>query len=224
MATKKKKKAKTRTKPDLSHIAPDLRKLAVPIGKPVEDPANVRLHDEKNIDAIASSLDRFGQTKPIVVRKGSGIVVAGNGTLVAARSLGWNRIAVSTIEMTDAEATAYAIVDNRTSDLSTFDDAALAAALETLGDASVGLGFSDDEMEELLDRLARDIGTGKEPEPVTGEPAATPGDAVHFTFGDVRGIVERDVYLDWLRTYNERRETLPTLSEVINEMVRDLNA
>ena len=31
------------------------------------DPANVRLHDERNLDAIKGSLARFGQQKPIVV-------------------------------------------------------------------------------------------------------------------------------------------------------------
>ena len=31
------------------------------------DPANVRAHDGKNLDAIKASLQRFGQQKPIVV-------------------------------------------------------------------------------------------------------------------------------------------------------------
>ena len=48
------------------------------------DPANVRTHDKRNIDAIKASLRRFGQQKPIVV-DGDGVVVAGNGTLAAAQ-------------------------------------------------------------------------------------------------------------------------------------------
>ena len=54
------------------------------------DPANVRKHDEKNLEAIKSSLLRFGQQKPIVV-DGKGIVIAGNGTLTAAKALGWEK-------------------------------------------------------------------------------------------------------------------------------------
>lgn len=51
------------------------------------DPANVRKHGERNLDAIKASLARFGQQKPIVV-DGDGIVRAGNGTLIAAEQLG----------------------------------------------------------------------------------------------------------------------------------------
>ena len=51
------------------------------------DPANVRKHDHKNIDAIKASYARFGQQKPIVV-DGDGIVRDGNGQLMAAKALG----------------------------------------------------------------------------------------------------------------------------------------
>ena len=59
----------------------------------LHDPANVRKHDKRNIESIKASLQRFGQQKPIVV-DGKGIVVAGNGTLSAARELGWIDISV----------------------------------------------------------------------------------------------------------------------------------
>ena len=60
----------------------------VPIADLRSDPANVRSHDNRNIEAIAGSLTRFGQQRPIVVDP-TGVVIAGNGTLQAARSLGW---------------------------------------------------------------------------------------------------------------------------------------
>jgi len=65
----------------------------IPIAELDLDPANVRQHDEKNLAAIKSSLKRFGQQKPIVVDP-KGIVIAGNGTLTAARALGWDRIRI----------------------------------------------------------------------------------------------------------------------------------
>jgi len=55
------------------------------------DPANVRKHDRRNLDAIKASLRKFGQQKPIVVDT-KGIVLAGNGTLTAAKELGWSEI------------------------------------------------------------------------------------------------------------------------------------
>lgn len=55
------------------------------------DPANARKHSDKNLAAIKASLTRFGQQKPIVIDS-SGVVRAGNGTLAAAKALGWAEI------------------------------------------------------------------------------------------------------------------------------------
>jgi len=78
-------------------IAPDLAPLARPITSLHEDPQNARKHDKRNLEAIAKSLAEFGQRKPIVALH-DGTVIAGNGTLAAARSLGWQEIAVATFE------------------------------------------------------------------------------------------------------------------------------
>lgn len=103
----------------------------VAVGSLVLDPANVRLHDAKNLEAIKGSLARFGQQKPIVV-DAKGVVLAGNGTLTAARALGWKTITVARTSLTGSEAVAFALADNRTSDLSTWD-------LPALGDITAGL-------------------------------------------------------------------------------------
>lgn len=64
---------------------------------------------KKNIEAIKGSLAKFGQQKPIVVNKDN-VVVAGNGTLEAARQLGWKEINVVRTNLTGAELTAFASV------------------------------------------------------------------------------------------------------------------
>jgi ParB-like chromosome segregation protein Spo0J len=126
------------------------------------DPANARKHGEKNIATIVASLRRFGQQKPIVVDS-SGVVRAGNGTLEAARQLGWDTIEIQRTELTSSDAVAYAIADNRTSELAEWDDDILAAQLqglltedEELLDAA---GFDDDELAALLDEPDFDPGT-----------------------------------------------------------------
>ncbi len=43
------------------------------------DPANARVHDDVNLDAIKASLTRFGQAEPLVVHKSTGRVIGGNG-------------------------------------------------------------------------------------------------------------------------------------------------
>jgi hypothetical protein len=114
----------------LDWIAPDLRVLAVPVADLVEAPDNARKHRDRDLDALAESLARFGQRKPIVAkREYRGVrnaVIAGNGTLQAARRLGWPAVAVAWWTGGDAEAREYAISDNRTAELSTWDPAALA--------------------------------------------------------------------------------------------------
>jgi ParB-like chromosome segregation protein Spo0J len=95
------------------------------------DPANVRRHPDRNIQTIVASLKRFGQQKPIVVTK-EGIVIAGNGTLQAARHLGWKQIEIVRTGLTGSDATAYAIADNRTAELAEWDDDALAQTLAAL--------------------------------------------------------------------------------------------
>lgn len=102
------------------------------------DPSNVRKHDNKNLMAIKGSLAKFGLQKPIVVNK-KNIVLAGNGTLEAAIALGLEYIDIVRSELEGPEATAYSIADNRTSDLSVFDDDALKQTLSSLADMDFDL-------------------------------------------------------------------------------------
>ena len=117
------------------------------------DPANVRKHSDRNVETIVASLRRFGQQKPIVVDK-SGVVRAGNGTLEAAKRLGWETIEATVSELTGSEMTAYAIADNRTAELAEWDEAALAATLEGLQfddeELLAAAGFSGDELAAML--------------------------------------------------------------------------
>jgi len=113
------------------------------------DPNNARKHSDKNLDAIASSLEKFGQRKPIVVH--NGVVIAGNGTLEAAQKLGWHEIAITEVpDNWDADtAKAYAIADNRTAELAEWDKDVLASQLLELENSDwdlIDLGFEADYM------------------------------------------------------------------------------
>jgi ParB-like chromosome segregation protein Spo0J len=128
----------------------------ISIEKLSNDPANARKHDDRNIEAIVGSLRRFGQQKPIVVDV-SGVVRAGNGTLEAARRLGWKDIDCVETQLKGSDAIAYAIADNRTAELAEWDDDVLAAQLNGLlaDDESLALatGFSNEELEKLVGEI-----------------------------------------------------------------------
>ena len=139
--------------PDLGHLAEQLRALAVPIASLSLDPANARLHPERNLNAIQASLRAYGQRKPLVVRRAGMIVTAGNGTLEAARALGWTHVAAVVVDDDALTATGYAIADNRTAELAEWDDEALARLLGELRLEEVdldALGWSAAEVEALV--------------------------------------------------------------------------
>jgi DNA modification methylase len=94
------------------------------------DPTNARKHDKKNLEAIAGSLKLFGQRKPIVVT-GANVIVAGNGTVEAAKSLGWSEVSIVRIpiDWTTEQVKAYALADNRTAELAEWDSKVLADQL-----------------------------------------------------------------------------------------------
>jgi hypothetical protein len=123
---------------------------SVAIGALVPDPQNARAHSERNLKAIMDSLTQFGQRRPLVVT-GDNIVIAGNGTLEAAKRLGWDTV---TITRTPADwdyhrARAYALADNRTAELAEWDSAVLADQLLDLdanGWAIDGLGFEASDL------------------------------------------------------------------------------
>lgn len=99
----------------------------------ISDPNNARKHDDTNLDAIVGSLKNFGQRKPIVV-SADNVVVAGNGTIEAAKRLGWDKIDVVRIpaDWTPDQIKAFALADNRTAELATWDREVLTAQLREL--------------------------------------------------------------------------------------------
>ncbi len=159
-----------------SRIADSLAGLVEPVGKVKPHPENPR---KGNVEGIASSLERFGQVRPILVQASTGFIVAGNHTYQAARSLGWRQIAVARVEMTDVEARAYMLADNRWSDVAENDDVALEAILRGLEDAGelAGTGYQPgdaDDLRELINQLP-DAPPPEDPPPGAEATAGRPG-------------------------------------------------
>jgi hypothetical protein len=154
----------------------------VKVSELLKDPANARKHGVKNVAAIEFSLKKFGQQKPIVV-DANGVVLAGNGTLEAAQNLEWETIQIVRTSLTGSEAIAYAIADNRTSELAEWEGSVLAAQLQSLLSEDAELlaasGFNDDELDSLLIKsMAEAEIDGGETEP---EPEPEPDTTTSFT-------------------------------------------
>jgi ParB-like chromosome segregation protein Spo0J len=141
-------------------IIKGLHPLVVEIGTLTPDAENARSHDERNIESIAASLRRYRQRKPIVVQADGNRVRAGNGTLQAAKRLGWTHIAAVVVEENDVEAAAYAIADNRTAELAEWDFEMFHQLIDKyhLDTTEHALGFSVEEISNIMTAKAWDEG------------------------------------------------------------------
>ena len=104
----------------------------LPVGDIVPDPRNPRVHDREQIRAIARSIETFGFNAPILV-DGNNRIVAGHGRHEAAKLL---KLATAPVirlaHLTQAQAKAYMLADNKLTDRSSSDDHELALQLKEL--------------------------------------------------------------------------------------------
>lgn len=156
---------------------------------------NPKRHD---LAALGASIGRFGYVEPVVVDERTGRLVAGHGRLEELQALlregrppppgievdefgawmvpvvrGW-------ASTTEAEADAYLVASNRTTELGGWDDVGLAALLEDLSSTGdlVGTGYDDDSLAALLEGLSAGSGPGSEGP--TRRPSTTPTLADRF--------------------------------------------
>jgi DNA modification methylase len=100
----------------------------------VPDPANARVHQKSQISQLARSIKTFGFNIPIVVDAGLK-VIAGHGRIAACRQLGWSEVPTICLDhLSEVEAQAFAIADNRLTELSSWDDALLGEQLKLLSE------------------------------------------------------------------------------------------
>lgn len=162
-------------------MADSLQVESWPIDRLLPYAANARTHPDEQIAQIAGSVAEFGFNVPCLVDD-RGVLIAGHGRILAAKRLGLDQVPVIRLgHLTDAQARAFRLADNRIALNAGWDEALLAAELERLREDGVGLdllGFAEDELDRLLDSFDQG-GTSEEedevPEAPT-EPLTRPGD------------------------------------------------
>ncbi len=142
----------------MSNISAQLQPLWVPVERWEALDKNPRQGD---VDAVAKSYKRFGQRKPIVARvtggtedAPTGVVIAGNHQLRAAKKLGWSEIAVVWTDDDEVTAKAFALADNRTSELGSIDEDLLAENIREILEVDDSLlsaaGYKSADLDKLL--------------------------------------------------------------------------
>ena len=77
--------------------------------------------NEASIDKVAASIKEFGFKQPIVIDK-SGVIVVGHTRLEAAKQLGWEKVpCIRANDLTDEQAKAYRLADNKVGESSEWE-------------------------------------------------------------------------------------------------------
>ena len=151
--------------------------LAVDSLKPYE--RNARKHGEEDVAAIAESIREFGFNDPIGIWGKDNLIVEGHGRLMAAKSLGMDKVPCIRLDhLTDEQRRAYALAHNRTAELSEWDKDLVSSELEDLKDLGFDIdmtGFTVDDI-VFTEDMAPDI-TEEEVEQIAqGETRVQRGD------------------------------------------------
>jgi|SRR5208282_4050878 len=84
-----------------------------PIAELGLNPANPRAHSPRQVRQIARSIEAFGFNVPILIDANLK-VIAGHGRILACRQIGWREVPTILLEhLTEAQARAFMIADNR---------------------------------------------------------------------------------------------------------------
>ena len=147
------------------------------------DHKNARKRTDRSATLIAESLKRYGAARSIVIDE-DGRILAGNGTVEGAKKAGIDKvriieaegdelIAVRRTGLTEDEKVGLALADNRSSDLSEWDQDMLRQLSE---EHDITPWFEDDELlAEVLETVEGNTDPDDVPEP-PAEPTTKPGD------------------------------------------------
>ncbi len=147
------------------------------------DHKNARRRTDRSASLIAESLKRFGAARSIVIDE-DGRILAGNGTVEGAKKAGIDKIRIIEAEgdeliavrragLSEDEKVGLALADNRSSDLSEWDNEMLRQLSE---EHDLTPWFEDDELlADVLDTVEGNTDPDDVPD-VPDEPITKPGD------------------------------------------------
>lgn len=131
----------------------------IPITALQLNPQNPRLHSKKQIRQIANSIRTFGFNIPILVDAQSR-VIAGHGRVRACELLGLSEVPAIRVEhLSEQQARAFTIADNRLTEIGEWDDRILGEELKILAEAEIDFsleitGFETSEIDLIIENVA----------------------------------------------------------------------
>jgi DNA modification methylase len=152
-----------------------------PIAELKLDPCNPRIHTPAQLRQIAQSIEAFGFNVPVLVDSKLK-VIAGHGRILACQRLAWSEVPTICLDhLTETQARAFMIADNRLTEISVWDDRLLAEQLKELSglelDFSIEtVGFDTGEIDFRIESL-NEIENGDD-DRADAVPAVTSGPSI----------------------------------------------
>lgn len=170
---------------------------------------NARTHSKKQVRQIASSIERFGFTNPVLISD-DGEIVAGHGRVEAAKLLGWKNVpTIALSHLSETERRAYVLADNKLALNAGWDKEVPAIELQALVDLEFDVeltGFSLAEVDFALDEAGEADPDGRDAaddavEVATGPAVSRQGDLWllgrhRLLCGDARSAVDLEALMD----------------------------
>lgn len=114
---------------------------------------NSRTHSKEQITQIATSIEEFGFTNPVLIGESEDII-AGHGRVMAAKELELSKVPCIRLKhLTEEQKKAYVIADNKLALNAGWDENLLKQEIESLQESDYDIsltGFSEMEIDELL--------------------------------------------------------------------------
>jgi len=144
-----------------------------------EDPENVNMHSDQDLQATEASLQKFNQLETLVVDADTNTIIGGNGRLRIMKKNGWKTVMVWPVRGTPDQLTALGITLNKTPRNSEFDFEKLIEKLRGLQESDEELlhltGFPEHELAPLLNS-DMDLSAGFDDDDIEATESSTPGD------------------------------------------------
>jgi DNA modification methylase len=145
-----------------------------PLKELLPDPKNPRVHSDKQLRQIASSIKTFGFNVPVLL-DGQQRVIAGHGRIEAARLLGLEKVPTISLEhLTEAQIRAFMIADNRLTENATWNESLLAEQFKDLSELELDFslevtGFEMGEIDVMIEGLSSSAEEEAAEEPAQAE-------------------------------------------------------
>ena len=142
---------------------------------------NARTHSKKQVRQIATSIERFGFTNPVLISDDREII-AGHGRVEAAKLIGMASVPTLRLShLSEAQRRAYVIADNQLALKAGWDREVLAIELQALVDLEFDVeltGFSLAEVDLIIDEIGDSSPAGREKAEDEVPPLPDPGSSV----------------------------------------------